>query len=218
MAEVSVTIVDLSIAAIVLMSAAYAAWRGLVRETLAIFSWALAAYLTLWLSPEFRPVLREYVAPDWLADFAAFAGIFLLIAIPLFYLSRRFAPAVQRTEIGPVDRSLGFVFGIARGLVVVALAYIVFSIMVPPQNQPAWLVQSRFFPIVENTSDVLLSLVPLSEDVALDGLVARPVGDAAPAQSEASETALNPAAEADQGYGAEDRAALDRLIETTGAP
>jgi membrane protein required for colicin V production len=214
MGELSFTTVDVVIAAVILVSAAYAALRGLLRETLSIFSWALAAYLTLRLFPGFQPMLREYIAPDWLADVAVIIGVFMIILIPLSYVSFRFTETVKQTEIGPVDRALGFVFGVGRGLVVVGLAYIVFSILVPLQNHPAWLTQARLFPVVENTGDVLLSLLPPPESIGLNEL-----GIFAPPPEEQPQSAQEPPGEADsQTYGAEDRAALDRLIETTGAP
>jgi membrane protein required for colicin V production len=229
MGEVSVTIVDLTIAIVVLVSAIFATWRGLLRETLSVFSWAVAAYLSLRFFPSFRSVLRAYISPEWLADLTVLIGIFMIVLVPLSYMSYRFSETVKRTEIGPVDRALGFVFGIGRGLVVVGIAYITFSILVPPQSHPSWLTQARLFPVVENTSDVLLSLVPPPEDMPLTSLTSAPVVSAPPpaqaqpqtAQQQAAppQTAQNPLVEADaQTYGAEERAALDRLIESTGAP
>ncbi|MEE8438982.1 MAG: CvpA family protein [Micropepsaceae bacterium] len=219
MGEVSVTIVDLLIAVVILVSALFATWRGLLRETLSVFSWAVSAYLTLRLFPSFRPMLREYISPDWLADFGVFIGIFIIVLVPLSYMSHRFTETVKQAEIGPVDRTLGFVFGVGRGLVIVGLAHIVFSLLVPPQNQPSWLMEARLFPVVQNTSDVLLSLVPPPDDIPLADLTATPTLTAAPPPSIPPPTAENPPLEADsQTYGAEERAALDRLIETTGAP
>lgn len=214
MGELSVATVDIVIAAVILVSAVYAAMRGLLRETLAIFSWALAAYLTLRVFPGFRPMLREYIAPAWLADITVIIGVFLITLIPLSYISHRIAQTVRQTEIGPVDRALGLIFGVGRGLVVVGLAYIVFSLLVPPQSHPAWLTQARLFPVVNNTSDVLLSLVPPPEEIGLDAL-----GILAPAAEEAPQSAENQPGEAEsQSYGAEERGALDTLIESSGAP
>jgi membrane protein required for colicin V production len=224
MGEVSVTIVDFLIAIVVFVSAIYAAWRGLLRETVAVFSWVIAAYLTLRLFPSFRSLLSEYITPGWLADLVVLVGVFMIVLLPLSYMIRRFTETVKRTEIGPVDRALGFVFGVARGLVIVGLAHIMFSILVPTQSHPAWLVQARFFPVVENASNVLLSLVPPLEEMPLIELTAQPSNGqsdiaAVPQPAVAPLPSQNPPLEAEsQSYGAEERAALDRLIETTGAP
>ncbi|MEY4879134.1 MAG: hypothetical protein RJB62_603 [Pseudomonadota bacterium] len=227
MGEVSVTVIDLLVALVVLVSAVYAAWRGLMRETLSIFSWVVAAYLTLRLFPSFRPLLRGVIGPEWLSDLVVFFGIFILILVPLSVMSFRMSEKVKRTEIGPVDRVLGFVFGVGRGLVVVGIAYIVFSIMVPAQNQPNWITQARLFPVVENTSDVLLSLVPPPEDIPLNitplpqlqatSSTTVPVPIVAPRAEPLQAQNASPETDA-QAYGADERAALDRLIEATGAP
>lgn len=219
MGEVSVTIIDLVIAATILVSAIYGAVRGLMRETLSIFSWAAAAYSALRFYPDFSPMLQESITPEWLADLTTFAGIFVIVLVPLSYMSVRISDTVHRTEIGPVDRSLGFVFGVGRGLVAVGLAYIVFSILVPPQVQPNWLIQARLFPMVQNTSDVLLSLVPPPDEIPTDEIFTRaPPRDEAP-PAPPPQTAQNPPPDDEgQTYGADERAALDRLIETTGGP
>ena len=218
MGEVSVTVIDLVIAAVIVISAAYAAVRGLMRETLSIFAWAAAAYVALRFFPDFRPMLREAIQPDWLADAAVFAGIFMIVLVPLSYMSYRFSETVRRTEIGPVDRALGFVFGVGRGLVVVGLAYIMFSIMVPPQGQPNWLTEARLFPMVEKTSDVLLSLIPPPDEIPVEEIVTRALSEIdAPAPQPVAAQETPPDADAPS-YGAEERAALDRLIETTGGP
>jgi membrane protein required for colicin V production len=134
-------------------------------------------------------------------------------------MSVRFSDTVKRTEIGPVDRSLGFVFGVGRGLVIVGFAYIAFSILVPPQSHPNWLTQARLFPMLENTSDVLLSLVPPPDAIPTEDIFTRaPFANDSPPVA-APQTAQNPPPVDDvQTYGADDRAALDRLIETTGGP
>jgi len=227
MGELSVTVVDLVVAAVILLSSLLAAWRGLMRETLSIFAWAVAAYVTLRFFPTARPMLRDVVSPEWLADLLVFVGVFVVVLVPLSVIAFRVSDAVKRTEIGPVDRALGFVFGVGRGLVVIGLAYIAFSLLVPPQAQPAWLVQARLFPLVENTSDVLLSLVPAPEDIPINledlpqlqapstfGLQVPVVAPAGTPEN----TGNFPSDAAGEAYGADERAALDSLIEATGSP
>jgi len=131
-------------------------------------------------------------------------------------MSARFSDTVRRTEIGPVDRALGFMFGAGRGMVLVGVAYILFSMLVPAQVQPNWLVQARLFPVLEKTSDVLLSLVPPPDQIQVDDIVTRAL-PRTPPDAPVNQTAQNPPPEPDEpAYGADDRAALDRLIETTG--
>lgn len=196
MSELPVTTIDLVVIAVILISAFVALWRGLVRETFSIFEWVASAYVALRLSPVFQPMLAGIVEPPLLAWIAAFVGTFVIVLVPLSILTHRFSEIVKRSEIGPVDRVLGFVFGIGRGLVIVGLGYIAFASLVPPENHPASLTGARLFPLIQNSSEVLLSMVPGTGSES--GTVSQGDGQGTKA------------------YGAEDRGALDRLFEATG--
>jgi membrane protein required for colicin V production len=142
-------------------------------------------------------MLAGIVEPSWLAWIAVFVGTFLLVLVPLSIMTHRFAEVVKRSEIGAIDRALGFVFGVGRGLVIVGLAYIAYASFVPLESQSATVTEARLFPLIQNSSEVLLSLVPESRSEG--GTVSQGEG-----QDEAKT------------YGATDRGALDRLFEATG--
>lgn len=197
MSGLPVTTIDLIVIAIILISALVALWRGLVRETFSIFEWVASAYAALRLAPVFQPMLAGIIEPPWLAWTAVFIGTLLIVLVPLSIMTHRFAEVVKRSEIGPVDRALGFVFGIGRGLVIVGLAYIAYAAFVPLEGQSATITGARLFPLIQNSSQVLLSLVPGTQSEG--GTVS---------QAEGEEEAKT--------YGAADRGALDRLFEATG--
>jgi membrane protein required for colicin V production len=197
MSGLPVTTIDLIVIAVVLISALVALWRGLVRETFSIFEWVASAYAAIRLTPIFQPMLAGIVEPSWLAWIAVFVGTFLLVLVPLSIMTHRFAEVVKRSEIGAIDRALGFVFGVGRGLVIVGLAYIAYASFVPLESQSATVTEARLFPLIQNSSEVLLSLVP--ESGSEGGTVSQGEG-----QDEAKT------------YGATDRSALDRLFEATG--
>ena len=197
MSGLPVTTIDLIVIAVILISAFVALWRGLVRETFSIFEWVASAYAAIRLTPIFQPMLAGIIEPPWLAWVAVFVGTFLIVLIPLSIMTHRFAELVKRSEIGAIDRALGFVFGVGRGLVIVGLAYIAYASFVPLESQSATVTQARFFPLIRNSSEVLLSLVPQSGSEG--GTVSQGGG-----QDEAKT------------YGASDRSALDRLFEATG--
>ena len=201
MSGLPVNAIDIIVIAIVVMSAFVALWRGLVRETFSIFEWVASAYVALRLSAVFQPMLAGIVEPAWLAWIAAFVGVFIAVLVPLSMLTHRFAEIVKRSEIGPIDRALGFVFGIGRGLVIVGLAYIAFASFVPQEQHPQMLTEARLFPMIQNSSEVLLSLLPEAENEGKGG------EGGTVSQGDTRQTKT---------YGAEDRGALDRLFEATG--
>jgi membrane protein required for colicin V production len=201
MSDLPVNTIDIVVIAVILISAFLALWRGLVRETFSIFEWVASAYVALRFAPVFQPMLIGIGEPPWLAWIAAFVGTFIVVLVPLSMLTHRFADIVKRSEIGPVDRALGFVFGIGRGLVVVGLAYIAFASFVPREEQPAVVTDARLFPLIQNSSQVLLSLLPGTENEGKGG------EGGTVSQGDTAETKT---------YGAQDRGALDRLFEATG--
>ena len=158
--SLSVNFIDCLIVLIVVVSAGYAGWRGLIWETLTIFSWASAALASLYLGPYITPLTRSLVSQTWLAGLLAYASVFMAVFIPLAFMTHRFSQTVKSSPIGPLDRAAGVAFGVVRGLVIVALAYLAFTYFVSIRNQPGWVTEARLLPVVQSTADVLLSVVP----------------------------------------------------------
>ena len=204
MGELSFTGIDVLVVAIVIISAAVALFRGLVQETFGILEWIAALYAAFRFTPVFRPLLGGAISPVWLQWVAVFVGTFLLVFIPLSIMSHRLSEMVKKSEIGPIDRTLGLVFGIARGLAIVGLAYIAFDALVPAKDHPQTLTKARLFPLIRNTSDVLRSLGPGKE------------GESDPGRQAAKAAQESGDVQAAKTYGAQDRGALDTLVQTNG--
>jgi membrane protein required for colicin V production len=167
------TLIDVALIAVVLISAIFAFGRGFVHEALSIAGWIGAAVAVIFGLPLVRPYVRDVIQPPLLADFAAGATIFILAMIILSIFTRAIASRVHGSRLSAVDRSLGFVFGLVRGAVLICLAYIPVQWLMTPQEQPAWIREARLQPVVEWGSAKLTSLVDRST----------PQSSAAPAKS-----------------------------------
>jgi membrane protein required for colicin V production len=220
MSALGITYIDPLVVIVVVLSAIYATWRGFVSETLSIFAWAAAAFATLFFGPRLAPIARGLFASPLLGVMVGYIAIFLVVLIPLSFLSFRFAESVKHSAVGTLDRSLGFAFGVVRGLAIIGLAYIAFTTVVAVRNQPDWITNAKLLPVIRVSAQALLSLVP---DQHLDGVRAetaaapapKPEANAAPVPTPSPK----PAAAKKHGkkaYGAKERSELDRLIETTG--
>ncbi|HEY2835342.1 MAG TPA: CvpA family protein [Rhizomicrobium sp.] len=220
------TMVDVLVGLVVLVSAGYAAWRGFLSEVLSIFAWGSAAFATLYFGPWLVPLMRDVISTPWIASLAAYAAVFLLVLVPLSFMAHRFSESVKHSPIGPLDRALGIAFGVVRGLVIVGLAYMAFTYFVPIKQQPAGLTQARSLPVIQSSAEVLLSLAP-SRDYA-DFAKAPPghhdeLGDLIRRNSDVNRVSEDhvqhksmAAKPAQKAYGAKDRRALDNLLEATG--
>src|ERR1700743_1017422 len=139
MSALGVTYIDPIVAAVLFVAAVCATYRGFVSETLSIFAWAAAAFATLFFGPKLAPVARGLFASPLLGVLVGYAAIFLVVLLPLSFMSFRFSQSVKNSPVGALDRALGAVFGIVRGLAIIGLAYIAFSSVIPVRNQPDWI-------------------------------------------------------------------------------
>src|SRR5258705_2091672 len=136
MGALSITVIDVVVVAVVLISAVLAMWRGIIHETFSIFEWVGGAYVALRFAPTFQPLAGSVLSPPWVAWIAAFVGTFLIVFIPLSTLSHRLSELVKSSEIGPVDRALALGFGAGGGPGTVGLGVIALPWLVPCQEYP----------------------------------------------------------------------------------
>ena len=202
---------DIAVVVVLLVSTILAVARGFVREVLSILAWAVAAAATLYFGPSLAKLLAAKITTPLLGPVLAFAGIFLLVLIPLSFLSYRLSERVRKSPIGAIDRSLGVPFGLVRGLALVGVAYLAISLVIPVRAQPAWLTQARLLPIVQRTSDVIISLIPTHTQLP-NALTT--IGDHRDANHQGS-LGVKPGRKT---YQADVRRALDHLIAATHSP
>lgn len=128
------TVVDAVVAGLIVLSAILAYARGFVREALAIAGWIGAAVLAFFFAPSAQPLIKELpVVGDFLGDscelsiIAAFAGVFAIGLVLASLFTPLFSSVVQRSALGGIDQGLGFLFGVARGILLVGVAFLVYD-------------------------------------------------------------------------------------------
>lgn len=135
------TIIDGVVALIIVLSALLAYSRGLVREALAIAGWIAAGILAFIFAPQLEPIVKEIpVVGEFIADncelsmIAAFAAVFAVALIVASLIAPLFSSLVQRSALGGIDQGLGFIFGVARGVLLITIAYFVYETVITSQN------------------------------------------------------------------------------------
>jgi membrane protein required for colicin V production len=156
------TSADLIIIAILALSALLAFMRGFVREVLSIGAWVGAALATIYGFPIAQPFARKYIEVALFADIAAGVAIFVVALIILTVLSHALSRNVRSSALGAVDRSLGLLFGLVRGAVLVCLAYLVMAWAIPQEDRPVWVAEARTLPLVQQGAGLLLKILPES--------------------------------------------------------
>jgi membrane protein required for colicin V production len=128
------TIIDGVVALIIVLSALLAYSRGMVREVMAIAGWVAAAVLAFIFAPQIEPLIKEVpVLGEFIADscelsiISAFAAVFAVALIVVSFFTPLFSSLVQRSALGGIDQGLGFLFGVARGILLVAIAFFLYD-------------------------------------------------------------------------------------------
>ncbi len=128
------TIIDAIVAIVIILSAILAYSRGFVREGLAIAGWIAAAVIAYMFANEARPLIQQIPGLDKiignsceLATIGGFAAVFAIALVVFSILMPLFASIVQRSVLGGIDRGIGFLFGVLRGMILVAVAFVVYG-------------------------------------------------------------------------------------------
>ncbi|MFU1476826.1 CvpA family protein [Roseovarius sp. C7] len=135
------TIIDGIVALVIVLSALLAYSRGFVREALAIAGWVVAGILAFIFAPQVEPLVKQVpFVGDFISDscelsmIGAFAAVFAVALIVASLITPLFSSLVQRSALGGLDQGAGFLFGVARGILLVAIAYFVYETVASSQE------------------------------------------------------------------------------------
>jgi membrane protein required for colicin V production len=171
---------DFLVLGLLLISAAVGCARGAVREVFALLALVAAAGLAVFGLPVFGPMVRDVVKPDWLGTVAALVVVFVAAFVALRLIGAAIARHVQNTQmLGILDRSLGLLIGLGRGLIVLGALFLMFNAATPQDLRPKWITEARTWPLATSMGGLILKLVPQGLDIAgrLKPAFDRAVGD-----------------------------------------
>ena len=151
---------DLGLIIIVLISALLSMLRGFTREVLAIASWAVAAFEAFQFHPMLLPTMKNYIGKEQLALAAAVAVLFFGTLIIVSIITVKLSDLILDSSIGALDRTLGFLFGAARGFLIAAVAFLFFDKLVGEKQYPDWVRDAKLRPLLKESGDQLIALLP----------------------------------------------------------
>ncbi|CAM5412407.1 Pur regulon 18 kDa protein OS=Afipia felis OX=1035 GN=cvpA PE=4 SV=1 [Afipia felis] len=205
-----ITLLDFIVLAVLLLSGLLAMIRGFVREILSITAWGAAALTTLYAYQKLLPTAKTYIASDTLATIAVVAGIFIVTLIVVSIITVRISDMILDSRIGALDRTLGFLFGLARGLLIMVVAFLFFAWLVPEKQQPDWVRGAKSRVVLQSTGDWLMSLLPDDPENTILKRFKKTKPEDEPADAAPDNRTENPA---DGGYGKSERDGMKSLID-----
>src|ERR1700687_4358290 len=155
-----ITLLDIILLLIILISGRRAMIRGFMREILSIGAWGIAAVATLYSYSRVLPMAKQYFNSDIVAAGVAVGGVFLLTLLIVSIITVRISDMILDSRVGALDRTLGFLFGLGRGLIIVVVAFLFFAWLVPDRSQPEWVRTAKSKVVLQSTGDWLKAMLP----------------------------------------------------------
>jgi membrane protein required for colicin V production len=153
------TAFDVGVGVLVLISAILATARGLTREVLSLATWAGSAAIAVYMYLYHPEIAQQYIAEELVANIATVVVTFIVSLIVLHLLTMRIADFVVDSRIGPIDRTLGFVFGVLRGILI-AIVITIFGSWLMADKLPDWAAQAQTLRPLQNMGQTLISMLP----------------------------------------------------------
>ncbi|MCA3561771.1 MAG: CvpA family protein [Aestuariivirga sp.] len=207
------TLLDFILIAIMLVSGLLALMRGFTREVLSLVAWgaaAVAAYFSI-KQPSLVSWVQAsvpYLEKENIAQIALGASAFLIVLIVISVISVKISDWVVDSAAGTFDRTLGFMFGVARGFIFVAIAYLFYGWLQPFDRQESWVRTAYSLPMIKSAGAGLLAFMPPDIADTLNNTALATGGGKTSAPGDAGQT--------DPGYRSNDSQQLDNLMESTG--
>lgn len=134
--------------------------RGMTKEILSVAGWILAAAAVFYLVPVLDPIMQQYIASKILSTIVS--GLVILIVFCIFWILTvdRLGSVVRASRLSAVDRILGFVFGAARGVLIVILVALMITTIIPEQSKNGVFKDSQYFKVASDSAEPLKQLIP----------------------------------------------------------
>jgi membrane protein required for colicin V production len=155
-----ITLLDILLLVVMLVSGILAMIRGFMREILSIGAWGIAALVTLYSFSRVMPIAEGYFSSKTVATGVTIGSVFLLTLLIVSIVTVRISDMILDSRVGALDRTLGFLFGLGRGLVIVVVAFLFFAWLVPEKQQPVWVSGAKSKVVLQSTGQWLMSMLP----------------------------------------------------------
>lgn len=161
MVETSLNMFDAGVLTIVGLSAILSFFRGFVREIMSLGAWAGAALITLYSFQRVSTWIEPQVGSAALAGGLAAIGVFITALIAISFFIRLLLKFLKTgSDVGVLDNMIGLLFGIARGVLLISIAYFVMTIVVNEKDYPDWVKEAKSRPYVAQSAEYVARIAP----------------------------------------------------------
>jgi membrane protein required for colicin V production len=134
--------------------------KGATKEVLSLASWVGSAFLTVMLFPSVMAITRKHIHGLMIADVVTACSLFIIFLTILSVLSYVCSNFIKRSVLSSVDKFLGAVFGIARGIVILVIINLVANQWLVVETVPDWVSKSKLRPYVVDVGNLIILVLP----------------------------------------------------------
>lgn len=163
-----ISVLDIAVLGVVVISAVLAAVRGFAREVLAVLAWVIAGLAAFFLHKSLLPFTLQYISHDKIALGITIAAIFIVTLVIMSLITVQISDLILDSRIGALDRTLGLIFGVARGFLICVIGWILFGMFLLQGKVPDWATNAKTRPMLESTGDGIVSFFKTNADGWLD--------------------------------------------------
>jgi len=182
--ELTPTIVNVAVFGVILLSALFAYARGLTRESVTLLVWIGAAMAALKFYPKAVPFIQDFKDLGEWTKWAALAAAFVVALIVLTIVGSFISRIIANSPLRSIDKGLGFLFGAARGLLILAVCWIGYQQLVEPEYSHPSIEASKGGQLVQDSATYLTGWIPTEMPTfltdAYEDFMGRDVGNGAP--------------------------------------
>mgnify|MGYP001342334453 CR=1 FL=1 len=213
-----VNLFDIGVIGVILISALFAYARGFVQEVFSVIAWVGAIFSTFYGFPYLVSFGRQLIPIALAADVVTGALLFICTLVLLSLITKGISKKVQKSALNALDRSLGFLFGLARGVLIIIVAYIGFELLIPKKTYPSFILSSRSLELIKTASKELIELIPTFYN---EGSISKPMKNDKTASERLVLDIISPSVKEQrsekkpEGYSSGPRHDMDKLIRST---
>ena len=157
----TLTIVDYAVVLVLFMSALFSTLRGMTRELLGLLGWAVSVVVANYAKPLLEDPIADLINAGGLSVALAWGLPFAATVIIWFLLASLLSPGLIRAGLGSLDKWLGIIFGVARGYLLVLLAFIGTVLALEGENKlPATIQNAQSTPVFSGSAKYFANFMP----------------------------------------------------------
>lgn len=158
------TYLDAALLVVCFISGLLAMYRGLAREILSIFSWLAAAAIGAWIFFTKKDLSADVAAQTGLPPQIALAvvalALALIVLIVVHLITARISDAILDSRVGMIDRVLGFLFGVARGFILIVIPYMFYESFFPNDKEHfPWVKNAQSLPYIKSIGGTIRTIL-----------------------------------------------------------